>query len=574
MCKIAAAVKFKGFKKAYGEYIIKLKRQSGAVYADSVTQFEGQPLELNCGQWQADDMGVSIIGRYGEDAYACTHPILPVERLVNIDTGVEKLRLAYRKGKQWRYVIADKKTLASNRSIIDLADVGIAVNSENSKRLVQYLADVENLNYDIIPEKSSAARLGWIEGEGFSPYVDGLIFDGDESFRSFFRSVHTAGSADSWMELACEIRAGDSVPARLVLAASFASALVSRVDALSFFVHLWGSESGTGKTVALMLAASVWANPEKGQFWHTFNGTAVGQELSAGFVNSLPLILDEFQMLKNKKDFESIVYMLAEGIGRTRGAKLGGLQKVPTWCNCILTSGEMPITSFMTGAGAYNRIVEIECTEKLFANPIGRVLPVIRKNYGFAGRLFVEQLQQSENLERAKNLYTAFSRQITDSDTTDKQAMAGAILLTADKLADEWIFHDGRALDVCNINPYLQTRSEVDINERAYNYICEYIIANSNRFREDSDVGEVWGRFENNRVYIIRHIFGNICEEGGYSPRAVLSWMARKGIIETTIEPGSGKVVPTKVVKINGACVRQVVMNLLPDSDFSNDLDF
>ena len=91
-----------------------------------------------------------------------------MERLVNIDTGVEKLKISYSKGKKWRDVIADKRTLASANSIVSLADMGVAVNSENARSLVQYISDVENLNYDRIPERKSVGRLGHIEGEGFS----------------------------------------------------------------------------------------------------------------------------------------------------------------------------------------------------------------------------------------------------------------------------------------------------------------------------------------------------------------------------------------------------------------------
>ena len=48
----------------------------------------------------------------------------------------------------------------------------------------------------------------------------------------------------------------------------------------------------------LMLAASVWANPEMGKYIHTFNSTAVAQELSASFVNSLPLIFNHLAKMR------------------------------------------------------------------------------------------------------------------------------------------------------------------------------------------------------------------------------------------------------------------------------------
>ena len=564
MCAMAQTLKIRNFKKLFHDYVEAQKKAAGIIVADSTTQFEGQELELNCGQWQADEYGITKEGQYGYgEVEACNHPLLPVMRLVNIDTGVEKLKLAYRKGKQWRHVIAEKKVLASTNAILDLANVGIAVNSDNAKWMVQYLHDVEALNYDDIPEKNSVSRLGWIHGEGFSPYVENLVYDGENNFKGIFDSVKPHGNFAEWKEAALGVRSGASVPARMILAASFASVLVPIAEALSFFVHLWGSESGTGKTVALMLAASVWADPQDGQYIKTFNGTQVSLELTAGFVNNLPLILDEFQMLRNKKDFEQIVYMLAEGVGKGRGGKTGGVRETQTWKNCILTSGEMPITNFMTGAGAFNRIVEIECTEKLFPEPM-ELLAVIRRNYGFAGRMFVEKLQEEGVSQRVKELYTGFYKQIVQSDTTEKQAMAGAVLLAADKLADEWIFKDGRQLKYDEISEYLHTKSEVDINERAYDYICETVAANAQKF--GGDAVESWGRFSGDQVQIIRSIFEKICEEGGYSSRAVLSWLMRKKLLEPSFKK-DGKMMPTKVVKMENSSVRCVIITLPEDPD-------
>ena len=128
--------------------------------------------------------------------------------------------------KRWREVIAEKRILASNTGILALADCGIAVTSENARALIQYLSDMENINYDLIPERKSVTRLGYIDGEGFSPYVDGLIFDGDANFRSIFESIKSAGSRKKWLEMALRIRQGN-VMARIVLAAAFASVLVS-----------------------------------------------------------------------------------------------------------------------------------------------------------------------------------------------------------------------------------------------------------------------------------------------------------------------------------------------------------
>ena len=54
MCAMAQALKIRNFKKLFHDYVEAQKKAAGIIIADSTTQFEGQELELNCGQWQAD----------------------------------------------------------------------------------------------------------------------------------------------------------------------------------------------------------------------------------------------------------------------------------------------------------------------------------------------------------------------------------------------------------------------------------------------------------------------------------------------------------------------------------------
>lgn len=554
----AKAVKVSNFKKIFQEYVA-MQSHKNPLIAGGVTQFSDQPIELDCGQWRADDTGIYMDGVYGE-VCACPHPIMPVQRLVNIDTGIEKLRIAYRKQKQWRYAVVEKKVIASNSSIVELSNLGIAVTSETAKHLVKYLHDVETLNYEKIPECSAVSRLGWINEEGFAPYVEDLIFDGDANFRHYFESVEPHGSFEKWLELAKKIRKG-RVPARIMLAASFASAAVKPLSCLPFFVHIWGGTEA-GKTVALMLAASVWASPEMGRYIHTFNSTSVGMEKSAAFCNSMPLILDEFQiilsrMTSSRRGFDEDVMKLAEGVGKTRGNKLGGIDKAPTWANCILTNGEMPITGSTSGGGVVNRIIEIECLEKLFDDPRGTV-DIVKKNYGHAGKLFTELLQDDEVLETARNMFNFFYDELCKSDTTEKQAMAAAAILTADAISTVYIFKDDAALTVEDISAFLQDKASVSVNQRGYEYLCEYIVTNSNKFCGDSSDSEVWGRAFPTHISIIRSIYNKICADAGFDQRALLSWMAR----HEKIIHNKGELTSTE--RINGITTRCVKL-ITPD---------
>ena len=254
------------------------------------TDFSGQEMELDCGSWMATDTGIYGTDKLGFEVIACYHPIMPIQRLVNVDTRVHKIKLAYRLGRRWDTVIEDRNVISDSRSIIGLSKYGIMVNSETGKALVRYLADLEKLNYDLIPEVSSVGRLGWIEDYGFSPYVEDLVFDGDEEYRTRFESIQSKGTREKWLECVRSVRKGKTpgnVIARIVLAASFASVLVEPCHCLPFFVHLWGG-SETGKSLSLVLAASVWANPSIGTYIQTFNATEVGKELGAAFCNSMP----------------------------------------------------------------------------------------------------------------------------------------------------------------------------------------------------------------------------------------------------------------------------------------------
>lgn len=530
----AERMKFRGFKAMYKRYVESLKVQSGTVYIDNVTNFTGQPMELNAGDWEADDTGIFKKNGFN-DEMACPHPIMPIERLVNIDTGEEKLKLAYRKGTIWRKNIVSKVVLANSNKVTELAGSGIAVTSQTARAFISYISDLENLNYDIIPERKSIGRCGYIADEGFSPFVEGLIFDGDANFKGMFEAIRSHGSVEKWLETAKEVR-GMSLTARILLAASFASPLLEPLNCLPFFVHLWGVDSGTGKTVALMVAASVWGDPTIGSYVKTFDGTTVGLEKTAAFLNNLPLCLDELQLakdLKGRTNFD--VYKLAQGVGKTRGNRSGGVDLTPTWRNCILTTGESPLTGQAAGAGAVNRVLDIECRSAQAVIRDGmRISGIIKRNYGFAGRIFVEELYQPGVLEQITERYRQLFQQLNDMDTTEKQAMAAAAIILADELACRWIFQGTeRPLTIEQISEFLASRAAVSAGDRGYQYLCDWVTQHSNQLIGRSDTIEVLGALDGNRAYIIREVFNRILQDAGYSTAAMISYLKQEHLIET-----------------------------------------
>ena len=151
------------FKQKNQDYIRNLKSRGG-----NVVKFTDCPVDnLKSGQWNADDTGVYKMD-YSPSMEpikikACPHPIIPVEIINNIDTNTEKVKLAFYKRRKWQYAVVEKKIIASNTAIIQLANRGIEVTSENAKNLVSYLAEIIELNN--LENTDGTTHLGWIEKE-------------------------------------------------------------------------------------------------------------------------------------------------------------------------------------------------------------------------------------------------------------------------------------------------------------------------------------------------------------------------------------------------------------------------
>jgi uncharacterized protein (DUF927 family) len=448
--------------------------------------------EISPGEWTVDYFGVykyKLINFENTKIVACPHPILPVERLINIDTNIEKIKLAFYKDKQWKYVITEKNTIASKSKILQLANRGIEVNENNAKELITYLSDIINLNIDKIPYNESITHLGWINKDEFTPYSDEYKYDGDTSYSNLFESVTTNGDYEKWKTHVRELRK-NSNPLRFMIASSFASVLVKIFKINPFIVHLWG-KSGNGKTVSQMVCASIWGNPSKGKLVSSLDNTKVALERMLNFMRNLPLIADELQLIKNSFiSYDTLIYILTEGKGKDRGTVDNGLTNVTEWDNIIITSGEEPITGSNSKEGVKNRVFEIEENNVIVEN--GReTVSLIQSNYGFAGKEFVEIIKKKENLFEE---YNQILSELKDKTKSKKQLNAMACILVADKVVSEFIFED-EVLKIEEIKDYFT--KDIDEVNRYIELITDWFYQNINKFYYDNNTinGEIYGTY-------------------------------------------------------------------------------
>lgn len=533
---------------------------------ENFTQFDyfDDGREFFCGAWTADGTGVRSYDMFGEHI-ACYHPILITKRLVNAETGTEKVRIAFCKGFKWKEITVDKEVIASSTKIVQIAKYGVSVTSESAKLLVRFLADLENYNIQEIDSVTSTSKFGWI-GDEFMPYDANVEFDAESRFKDIFESLEPKGSYEKWLELMRKIRKSGRYEPQLYMAGSFASVLLKPLNILPFILNLWG-ETGKGKTVAMMVACSIWANPSENKYITDSSTTQVAIEVREDILNNLPMFMDDLSKIKDKMGdaFTDFIYLLCGGKGKDRSNINLGMNKQNTWQNVCMTNIERPLTNETMRAGAINRILDFEMDDGSIFRNGNHVVRVLSENYGFAGRMFVD-IVKNIDLSELKAIQEGFLQKINDYakakgvEKEEKQAIPLSVLLTADKIATDEIFQDGIYLDFERCVDALKNKGDVSENERAYEFILSEVSINSNKFVPDNFGtyrGEVWGCVKDGYVVIISSAFDRIATQGNFSRKAFLQWASKKNLLQT-----NSKGEPTKTCRFSGISPRCVWLKI------------
>ena len=242
--------------------------------------------------------------------------------------------------------------------------------------------------------------------------------------------------------------------------------------------------------------------------------------------------------------------------------------------NSFLFSGEEPVTKANSGGGSKNRVIEIAIDKKMVEDG-HRVSNAVQEHYGFAGRRFIEFLQEAgveALMERYRELFEGLCR----LDTTDKQAMAMACIVLADELAGKLFFDREDPLTITEAGKYLQSAREVDVAERAYQMTLNWAAKNPVRFENPKDSaspnkGEAWGKMEKNEksgtenLVVNKDVLVDFLEENGFDYMAVSKQWAEKGYL---IRNSQGKYVhQTKVYGFRSSYIKL----LLPVDDDETD---
>lgn len=479
-----------------------------------------------CG-WMIDETGV---WRNGNDKtiFACYNPIFPTCLYENTDTGVTKVELHFLTNGQDKKLIVNRSVIANKNNIIRLADDGVDVDSDTAGKLMQYLSALLAKNREFIPYRKSKSVMGWC-GEEFVPYSKVICCDNDEQFKNIQNCLKAKGDKAEWIRFTKELR--KNLYLRLIMAASFASPIIERVGENPFVLMLWGG-TGSGKTVAMEVAMSVWGNPNMGNMTRTMNMTINSTMVTASFLRNLPFGGDELQTIKSKYDgsYDSLIMQITEGVDRGRLNSNSQLREMKNWKCSFIFTGEEPVTKAASGGGVKNRVIEIECTDTIIPNG-NEVCNFIWENYGLVAEDFIDAVRNTDVRSMYKQTYTDI---MTTFNTTNKQAGAMALMLVADRIASKTLYGFEDPLLLANIQPFLCAADDVDVAERAYQYTCGLISEHANNFnREDDDkYGPVWGERTDECVFINAKVLNEQLQSAGFDFDACKRRWVAKGYME------------------------------------------
>ncbi|MGH8729784.1 MAG: DUF927 domain-containing protein, partial [Burkholderiales bacterium] len=295
-----------------------------------------------------------------------------------------------------------------------LMDRGFVPRAGRDRYLIEYLREQRS-------EKRARVtnRTGWHGDPLDAVFVLPELSIGAREERWLFQSdapaqtFKTRGTSEGWRDEVSRLCIGNS---RLLFAVSvaFAAPLLYVAGAESGGFHFRGLSS-SGKTTFLRIGASVCGAPDS--FMQRWRATDNGLEALALQHCDAPLYLDEIAQIDPRVAGE-VAYMLANGGGKQRAARTGGMRERASWRLLFVSAGEIGLAEHMqevgkrARAGQELRLCDIPadagaglgCFENLhdhangseFARALDRAA---RQNYGTAFAAFLTRLtQERENL--------------------------------------------------------------------------------------------------------------------------------------------------------------------------------
>ena len=317
--------------------------------------------------------------------------------------------MAMRKGWAQEVTLPQRAVVSKDETLKNLAAQNIvaAFGSGNDKNLFDYVrAAVEKLSSEKAPVEVPD-HYGWQADNTF--LHGGMIYEAGKEpvkiplpgLENLVANTQVTGTLENWLKF-INLLISRKLWDQLAIICMGAGAPLMRFTGLyGLTVHCCSTESGTGKSLALDGAASIWGHPTH---YRTGSGTSpVAMQQRLGMLHSLPFVSDEITTL-NHKDFEwfpAFSMTVSEGRGKERMESGSNKERLnlSTWSTFALLSSNTHGVDYLTGArkhsseGELRRTLEWIMDQKLAWTPEEvEIIKSIQENYGVAGDVWAQYM--------------------------------------------------------------------------------------------------------------------------------------------------------------------------------------
>jgi hypothetical protein len=225
------------------------------------------------------------------------------------------------------------------------------------------------------------------------------------------------GDIEGWKQSINALFASGCEPQSVALLASFAAPLMrfQERDEGGAIIHLVTRESGTGKSTALIGAASVWGRREG--LGLTNEDTKVSKALTLGALGNLPVVYDEIA-IRDPEAIRAFVLNFTNGRDKMRATRGGEIKHTAsTWQTILISAANTSLVDVLSAQGSPEapamRILEfgLSLPDELKHVQGDRLRKALRNNSGYAGQAFLNWLMVPANLTWTKATLEAVTQQ-------------------------------------------------------------------------------------------------------------------------------------------------------------------
>lgn len=338
-----------------------------------------------------------------------------------------------------------------------VSEFGFAIKEQQVKATKEFMvAWVQKLQH-IKEAVISTEPFGWVYKPGDNG-VDGFAYAGSvwgpggRASPAAFPDAELAkiyephGDLVPWTTVAKIITDQQRPELDAIMASAFGAPLMGLTGHAGVLLSAYSSESGIGKSTAMIAGQAVWGHPVSGM--QMLNDTSNSTAKRMGIMRQAPLFWDELKGHESAEKFVQLVFQATGGREKFRMKSDASLARAGEWQTMMISAANMSLTDTFNevvrdGGSALYRFFEYQVHKgiqgQVSSGMVTRAVDKLRRNHGQAGLVYAQFL--GANFDRVKretsDMYDALNKHLSGSNPERFWIAAMTAVLMGAKYANE-----------------------------------------------------------------------------------------------------------------------------------------